>query len=470
VTAAATAAFWLTFQPNASWDALQHAVSIREQSFPLLVDPHHPLGTLLAAAAHAAATEFGWAALDPLAALRLCAAICAGATLGLLFAVLRRSGVALPVALGCTLGLGGSWAFWHEASAGSIYPASALVLLVACTAFLFSSSPWVVGALSALAILGHQQNALLVPFVALAYGSPAGKRRAGIYIMACGATLAAAYLCLWLASERSDPLPWVTGYVGKGFHFRGGGVIDTAVASLVGMGVEWPPAVRAALGALLVLGGGIWLAAAARHSALARATLALAAAALWWEPQTTKYWVAVLVCGWLTVGLLGRRAPRILGPAILIAGLATAVVNVERAVERSRDDSAETAARRIAAATTAEDLLVVGTDLLGPSLRYHGERPHATNVFAVWYRATGAGEEGSTALRRLAAETRARGGRVFVASNALDVGPDHREQARLPAFGSDPQELFPAAPLAAVLRYELPRGRERTLYEVLPAR
>ncbi len=483
IAAAATAAYWLTFQPDTSWDALEQAIAIRDGSWTLLIEPNHPLGTLIAAALHAAAASLG-VGLDALSALRLAAAVCGGAALGLLFFVLRRSGAAQSIALGATIALGGSWAFWQAASLGTIYPASALALCVAGGAFLLSASPLLVGAASALAILGHQQNALLVPFVALAYLSSAGRRRAGVYLAACGAALAAAYASLWLASDRSSPLQWIAGYVGDGFHFPRGSVLQAAGASLVGA-ASGPPALRTALGALLVFGGGVCLLLAALRgtkamirraprpdalpeSAFAGATLAFAGAAIWWEPQTLNFWVAVVACGWLTLGLLARRSLGGLDAAFLALAIAIPAINLGGAIERSRSHDNETIARRIGGATRPEDLLVVGTDLLGPSLRYHGERPHATTLFAVWYRAKLAGEQGSTALQHLVDESRSRAGRVFVASNALDLDRTRRELAGMTALGTDTAALFPRARLTSALRYELPRGHQRTLYEVLP--
>ena len=341
------------------------------------------------------------------------------------------------------------------------------------------------GAASALAVLGHQQNALLVPFVALLSLS-AGRRRAGVYVAACGVTLTAAYVFLWLASGSPEPAAVDRGLRRRGLSLPGrrrarsrgrlAGRRRRRLASVTRGARRAPGLRRRRLGLLLAALRGTKGTPRAprpdalRESAFARATLVLAGAAIWWEPQSLKYWVAVAVCGWLTLGLLTRRSLGGFDSAVLAMALAIPVVNLGGAIDRSRNHDTETIARRIGGATRPEDLLVVGTDLLGPSLRYHGERPHATSPFAVWYRATLAGEQGSTALRRMVDESRSRGGRVFVASNALDLDRARRERAGMTELGSDTRRSSLARGSSRPCATSCLARHERTLYEVLPAR
>jgi hypothetical protein len=267
---------------------------------------------------------------------------------------------------------------------------------------------------------------------------------------------------------------WLTFYVHRGFHFppanRLAGGLDGVARSIV--------AVRAFdLPVLLLLAGlgsvvlAAWRSEARRLAPLAAplalAALAAGALATWWEPGSHKFWIPALVCAWLAAGLRLAAAghPRSVGVAAAAAALA--MWNLATAILPRHDASANpfpAVARQIASVTVAADLIIVGTDALSPSLAYYGERPRATNLFALGLRAVNAGaEKGPAGVRALVAAARAHGERVFISSDSPLIQDHHR--ALIGDLPPTVSELLPGAERVPRLHYRL-HGATRTLYEI----
>jgi hypothetical protein len=194
------------------------------------------------------------------------------------------------------------------------------------------------------------------------------------------------------------------------------------------------------------------------------AALCAAVLAAWWEPQTHKFWVPALVCGWLAVGLAlsGDRAGR--GRALASCAAAIALLNLALVVlpRAAGPNPYRAAARQVGAATAPPDLIIAGVDILGPHLAYYAARPHVTNLFAIFLDSRG--RDGREALRKLVDHTRARDGRVFVTSDAFEIPPGHRALA--PGIPDGFEALLPGAQRVPALRFSV-GGSQRVLYQLI---
>jgi len=346
------------------------------------------------------------------------------------------------------------------------------------------------GAFAAVATLGHQFNAVVV------FASPLWFRRCehrcrlvAAYLTGFCAVVVPGYLLAWHVSSWAHSwhglYAWVTQYLHLGLHFPPRDHMRGALYGFLASLVPLPAGLGSAGGGRLPLFAADvitltvlatvcivgWRSTRAEERGPASGLSAVAAIAAvvlaaWWEPNSRKFWVPALVCGWLAIGLALARLAGARVVALALTVMALASLNLGAMILSRADPTSNpfpATARQIAAITAAADLIVVGSDLLGPSLAYYGARPHVTNVFALALDAKYRGRNVRQQLRQAIDEARRRGGRVFVSSDALGLPPDRRAMVSdLPGTIDDlmaPMRVRPA------LAYSV-GGIARTLLEV----
>jgi hypothetical protein len=196
------------------------------------------------------------------------------------------------------------------------------------------------------------------------------------------------------------------------------------------------------------------------------AAVTAAVLAGWWEPASRPFWVPALVSAWLALGLAHLDASRRRVRALGLAAAAVTTLNLGAVILPRADASGNpyrAVAQHIAAVTATEDLIIVGTDILGPSLAYYGRRPHTTNLFAVFLESRQRHTDPLAELHRRIAQALDREARVFISSDALDLSPGHRAMIDpLPGTFAD---LLRGGTRRPLLQYQV-RGAQRVLYEV----
>jgi len=495
VIAAAFGVYASTLSQHPSWDSLRYAASMAADAPGELASAHHPLGGLIAYGLHRVATLAGLG-IEPLRALQLTSAAFGAIAVAGLCATLQFAGVGAGVATATAAGLGVSLAFWRVATDGEVYAVGAAALVLAFWALLRVTPECrgravAAGATAALAMLGHQFNAVAVLWTPLWFWR---RWRAWRPVISYGAgfapVVAGGYLLAWWISGWGRTaygfFAWFTHYARLGFHFPPSdpvrGALQGIVASLVPLPpLGWPApdgwlpllvAAVLALAALALLCAASWRAARSDRESRGAGLAALMAVsamvlAAWWEPETLKFWVPGLTCGWLAIGLGLRSAPAWQARALAMTAASLGVLNYGAAI-RPRTDAAANplpgAARAIAAVTAPQDLIIVAPDILGPYLSYYGARAHVTNLFAVAIEARQWEQTVGERLQWLVSDTAGRNGRVFIMSNALTIPPERRRFVpRLPPTVGDllaPRTLRPVLALRA--------GTARwTLYEAI---
>jgi hypothetical protein len=484
----AFALYAATLNPYPSWDALRYAYATAAHAPSGLTSAHHPLGGLLAYALYRAAHLIGWP-LDALRALQLTSALGGAVTIAATYAVLCRAG-ALPIAaLGTALALAGSLAFWEVATDGEVYAVATAALMVAWWQLLAvarggGAAAVGAGAASGVAILGHQFDAVLLPWSALCFRHAARPVWGWtIYAASTAATTLAGYLIAWRMSSWSGTwygfFSWATHYVRVDFHFPASNPVSGGLRGLLASVVPFFGGLEdlaAAAVVAAVVGVGVAAAVAGWRgcahpvaSAAALAALTAAALAACWEPGTRKFWVPTLVCGWLAMGLALVRTAQQRGGGLVLCAAAIGLFNVATVMLPRATAGANPyrdAAQRIAAVTAPQDLIVVGTDILGPTVAYYAARPHVTNLFAIYLGAAARGRDGESSLHHLIAAAHARNGRVFLSSDALLLSAERR--AMVDAWPASAEQLLGDRRRVPVLRYTI-AGSLRILFEVGPA-
>lgn len=486
VAALAFAVYAATLSNHPSWDALRYAAATAAHTPASLTSAHHIMGGLLGYALYRIAQALGWH-LEALRALQLTSAAGAAVAVGGLHAALRAEGASATTALGTAAALAASLAFWEVATDAEVYAVAAAALIIAYCVLLRAARGddrtmvWA-GVASGAAVLGHQLNAVVVLSAALYFRRARRSPRAWtLFLTAIALTVAAGYACAFVLSDRSASwdgfMSWTLGYLRAGFHFPRGdpltrGPLGLAASLVNGSGGMADLAALAVLAIVVAVCTAAWRAAwsGRAHAFAASAALAAFVAAVlatWWEPQSLKFWVPTLVCGWLAVGLALSREPARRASAVALCAAAIALLNLAVIVPRNAEpNSYRDAAREFAAVTAPADLIIVGSDLLLPHLEYYAVRPHATNLFAVFRPARGRSDV-RTQLDALLDATRARNGKVFLTSDAFAIPPDRRAMA--PNVPASAAELVPDAKPVPVLRYTV-RGSQRALFEIVPDR
>ena len=492
VTLCAFALYARTRSAFPSWDTLHYAADTAAAAPAGLASAHHPLGTLLAYGVHRTARAFGLT-VEALVTLQLTSAACAAVALGGLYAVLRRAGACVAAAAGATLGLGGSLAFWEAATDGGVYAAAAAALIVAWGALLTHARDSLrraaaAGVAGAAAALAHQFNGVLAIWASLwlwRVGQPAA---AAVFCLATAVTAALGYaltlrVSRWAWSSHGFAA-WWTHYLRLGLHWPAAHPLSGALSGVANSVVRFSPPDRACLAcglsgvaAAVTLLAVVGVAVVAFREAeptrqrpvglAALVALSAGGLAAWWEPGTRTFWVPALASAWLAIGLaLARAAPgRVV--ALGLTAVALTALNLAAVMLPRADASANPyprIARRIAAVTAPDDLLIVGTDILGPSLAYYGDRPNETSLFAIFLEAARTHGDPYRYLHRLIEHAWQQGGRVFISSDALDIDPARR--AMVAPLPTTLTALLPALRRVPVLYYSV-GGPERGLFMVL---
>jgi hypothetical protein len=436
-------------------------------------------------------------AIEPLRLLQLVSAGWGALAVAGACASVRAAGAGSVVAIGTALGLGASQAFWEIATDGELYAAAAAALVFAWWALsrvtlAGRGSAAVAGAAAALALLGHQFNAVVAVWGAIwLWRRGCSWRVLVAYGIGFSLVALAGYgPAFWVSGWGHTPygfFAWLTHYARFGFHFPEvdpiRGAIGGVVASLVPLPGQlapppargWPPlfaAVVFTLAALATLGAMSWRAARSDRDSAGAGVAALMgltamALAVWWEPNSRKFWVPALVCAWLAIGVGLRSGRGWQARALLLTVMALTALNYGVAIAPRADPATNPfprAARAIAAVTAPDDLLIVAPDILGPHLAYHGSRTHVTNLFAVALDANARKLTLRERLDQLIRETAARNGRVFVTADVLTIPPSRRDL--VPPLPATVAELFAPRSLHVVLAFRTGET-ERLLLEAV---
>lgn len=323
--------------------------------------------------------------------LQVLQALLGGATLGLLYAVLRRH-APWPVAFGVVASVGTTYAYWHFATDVEVYTLAALLVAVALAAALRAvAAPdpgrlALAGAAAGLAALGHMAHGMfgIATVLVLVAWAPRGRRVAAVaaFCAGAGAVLTVGFLPLlagpWAVVPFGEARSFLLGYArpeSVGQYLappwqRLPQHLETAARAVAAESPVWfPPVLAVGLVGLAVVG----LAVAARRDTKARAPVVLAVAwlvahavfFLSWD-HNEKYWIAAMIpAALLAAAVLGavlRRAAASVQalPALLVAAVLVAVngpvIRREMAPEHNRF---LVLAREVRSATGPEDTLLV---------------------------------------------------------------------------------------------------------------
>ena len=470
------AGYALTLSRTHDWDSLAYAARVAGD--PLLSEkylstrffhPHHLLYGAFGTLARALLVPLGLGR-DPLLPLQVADCVLGAGCVVLMGALVQAATGRTARAILIAAAAGLSNAVWiYSTDVEVMIPALFFTLAAAFLLLRARSSlgEVVAGAAMALAILLHQlcvlPAAALIVTLALQRRRPAG-RAAMPFALACILPTLASYLVVGVAAagvrSSADFIDWVLaarGRSGFGAEPLTAGVYQAAHAaaeslvSLVPIGREavsrpgpvtpGTVAVRAAVWG--VLAGFVLLAATGARGAmrvrpagpvgagLALGTLALVLFIGWFQPWNVDYWVYVIACGWLLIGLhaqaprRGRTAAAVMAAIYL---LALGVVNLAFRAIPSRDPA--NAEYRAAVLFARARLRPPGSLLVvGPNHRL-GSSLIAIPLFArVAVEITRGGEDpaGAARLREQVWRACAAGRRIYASAEALrslaDPGP-----------------------------------------------